>query len=392
MRRVPTFPSFALVLFVLSATGCPSDAPTAVEGEETATPVDTEGIVIENDEIAAELGKANQVLMDEGRIKQQQARFIELSQQYIQKTGRKLPPMRITNDQAALLQTLMSREGDVEIKGLLQEILDSHEKVGDLKDQIDALKGQLPTPTIAKRGDSHMKLAVEYLSKTHGVTEAEAKKLATRTLLTDQLAPGMEVWHFYADGVYASTVTQGTAKVSPYFLNMRAFQKMKTERDESVQLAAALEAEITVMEAQRDQLQRDLVVTREEKVVVEGERDELVDQVDDLVTADESAWFYVDTTRSLREKDVLAPVGIKLKEWRRDLFEQRIDLRERYSIRMEAADFGVKTIKKVALLPQGLWLEKKDWHLEVEEGAKAAVLHLDEPDKFKNEAFVVVLR
>jgi hypothetical protein len=356
------------------------------------TPQETVGIVIEDDEMAKALAQANQVQVDEGRIKQQQAAFLELSERYLMKTGRRLPAMRMTADQAALLQTLMSKEGDVEVKGLLQEIIHAREKAGELKDEIDKLKAQLPAPTIAKRGDSHLKLAADYLTRTHGVPEAEAKKLAARTLLTDQLAPGMEVWHFYADGVYASTVTQGTAKVSPYFLNMRAFQKMKTERDEAVQLAAALEAEITVLEAQRDQLQRDLSVTREEKAQVEEERDELTEQVDDLVTAEQSAWFYVDTTRSLREKDVLAPIGMKLKEWRRDLFEQRIDLREQRSIRMDAGDFGVKAIKKVALLPQGLWQEKRDWHLEVEEGARAAILHLDDPEKFKGEAFVVVLR
>lgn len=386
------------VLFAVSAavslfvSGCPSSDEQA-EGTSPAEPTpDLSGVVIENDELAASLGKANQIQVDEGKIKQQQARFLDLARRYEARTGKILPPMRLTSDQAALLETMMSKESDVEIKGMLQEILDSHKQIGSLKQEIDDLKGKLPTPTVAKRGDSHMKLAVDFLVASHGLDKKEAEKLAKRTLLTDQLAPGMEVWHFYADGVYASTVTQGKAKVSPYFLNVRAFQKLKTERDEALQLAASLEAEITVLEATRDQLTRELSVVKEEKAVVEDERDALSQENTELITLDESAWYYVDTRRSLREKDILAPIGMKLKDWRKDLFDTRIDLREKQEIRLFAEDFDVERVKKVALLPPGMWTEGRDWHLRIDEEGRNATLVLDDPERFRNEAFIVVLK
>lgn len=385
-RFLAPFALLSLALF----SACASESATE-ETPAEPTP-DLSGVVIEDDKLAGQLGAANQIQRDEGLIKQQQARFIDLARRYEAHTGKKLPPMRLTADQAAMLETLMSKEGDVELKGLLQEVLDSHKQIGALKQEIDEIKGRLPTPTVTKRGDTHLGLASQYLQNSHGLTKAEAEKLARRTLLTDQLAPGMEVWHFYADGVYASTVTQGTAKVSPYFLNVRAFQKLKGERDEALQLAASLEAEITVLEATREQLQKELVVVREEKVVVEGERDELHQENTELITLDESAWYYVDTRRSLREKDILAPIGMKLKDWRKDLFDTRIDLRSKQEIRLYAEDFGVGQIKKVALLPPGMWTEERDWHLVPDEDGRNATLHLDAPDRFKNEAFIVVLK
>ena len=65
-------PSLSLTLL----TGCET-APEGVEGgvEES----DLSGIVMEKDELAGDLGKAQSISGKEGEIKQQQAEFLELS-------------------------------------------------------------------------------------------------------------------------------------------------------------------------------------------------------------------------------------------------------------------------------------------------------------------------
>ncbi|MCO4772938.1 MAG: hypothetical protein KDA24_23095, partial [Deltaproteobacteria bacterium] len=300
--------------------------------------------------------------------------------------------VELTDGQANLLRTMLSSEQDVSLKGLLQSLLDTRDSIADLENQIDDLKEQLPTPDIVSRGDSHLGLAAEYLSKNHGLDAKEADRLARRSLLTDNLAPGMEVWHFYTDGVYATTVTQGTAKVSPYFLNVRAMRKLKTERDDAMALAASLEAEITVLEATRDQLRGDLSSLQARHQDLKVERDVLVEDKAELVQADETVYFYIDTKRSLRQKDVITPAGIRLKEWRPELFTEKLDLREYDSIEMFAADFGTKRIRGIKLLPEGMWKEGRDYQVSLSESGSKATLQLDAVDRFKNEAFVVVLK
>lgn len=378
-------PSLSLALL----TGCET-APEGVEGgvEES----DLSGIVMEKDELAGDLGKAQSISGKEGEIKQQQAEFLELSAAFEQRYGKRLDGIELSDGQTSLLKTMLSAEQDVSLKGLLQALVDTHDTIDELEAKIDELKDQLPTPDIVARGDAHLDLAADYLTKNHGLDAKEAGRLARRSLLTDNLAPGMEVWHFYTEGVYATTVTQGTAKVSPYFLNVRAMRKVKTERDEAMMLAASLEAEITVLEATRDQLRADLSTLTVQHEDLKVERDVLVEDKAVLVQADETVYFHIDTRRSLRQKDIITPTGIRLKDWRPELFTEKLDLREYDTIEVYATDFGVRKIRGVKLLPEGMWQEGRDYTVKLTDSGSKATLQLDAIDRFKNEAFVVVLK
>ncbi len=381
----------AFIASLLLVVACET-APEGVEGGGQKEGSDLSGIVMEKDGLADDLGKAQGIAGKEGAIKQQQAEFLELSQAFEERYGKKLEGIELTEGQASLLRTMLANEQDVSLKGLLQSLLDTRESITDLENEIDELKSQLPTPDIVSRGDSHLGLAAEYLTKNHGLDPKEADRLARRSLLTDNLAPGMEVWHFYTDGVYATTVTQGSAKVSPYFLNVRAVRKLKTERDEAMALAASLEAEITVLEATRDQLRADLSSLQVRHEDLKVERDILADDKAALVEQDESVWFYIDTRRSLRQKDIITPAGIRLKDWRPELFTEKLDLREYDSIEMYASDFGARRIRGIKLLPDGIWQEGRDFDVEITDSGSKATLTLSSVDRFKNEAFVVVLK
>ena len=377
----------AVVFGLLSLAAC-AEAP---DGADQESP-ELAGIILEDDPLAGQVDSANKIALTEGAIHQQQAQFIELNNAFMERTGRKLSGVQLTERQAEILKTMLDKEEDISLKGLLQQILDTRTAIDDLEGEIADLKTELPTPDVVSRGDTHMGLSTDYLMKTHGLSKEDAQRLARRSLLTNNMAPGMEVWHFYADGVYGTTVTQGTSRFSPFFLNMREKRKIRDQRDEALALAASLEAEIVVLETTRDQLRRDLTTVTRQRDDLQVERDDLWDEKEDLVTEDESTYFYVDTRRRLREKDVLAPVGMRLKEWRKDLFTQKLDLRKQQSLRVYAEDFKVRRIRKVILLPKSRFVEGRDFQVELNESKEVATIYLDKVSAFKGEAFVVVIK
>jgi hypothetical protein len=379
----------ALTLGLTAGLGGCESAP---EGANADINSEFASIVLEDDAMAAQLGDANTIALSEGSIHQEQAQYLELAAEFEARTGRKLTGVQLSEGQASLLSTMLAKEDDISLKGLLQQILDTRDNITDLEDEIDALKRELPTPVIVRRGDTHLGLAADYLVKNHGLSQAEAERLAHRSLLTNNLAPGHEVWHFYAEGVYGTTVTQGTARVSPFFLNIREKRQLRDQRDQALALAASLEAEITVLEATRDQLRDDLDRTIAQRDDFRYERDILQEDKDVLVEDDESVYFYVDTARHLREKDILAPGGMRLKDWRKDLFTQSLDLRRQSSLKVYAEDFGVRRLNRIILLPKDRFREKTDYKIEYDEGNKSATIYLDNIDRFKNDAFVVALR
>ncbi len=384
--------SIRLFLVALATALVMPACDSAPEGAGESGDGDLSSILLEDDELSGQLSSANQIAGDEARIKQEQARFLGLAEKFEAKTGRKLSGVSLNGEQAALLETMLAAEEDITLKTLLDDILDTRKGISELQDHIDELKAELPSPDTVERGDSHMRMATEFLTATHGLDAKEAEALARRSLLTENLAPGMEVWHFYADGVYGTTVTQGTARVSPYFLNVRSRRKLRQERDDALVLAASLEAEIVVLEATRDELRSDLRVLNQDFVVLKDERNDLRDQRNDLVTSDQSAWYYVDTRRKLREKDIIAPVGMRLKEWRKELFTERIDLRQQTKFMVYAEDFGVRRFRRILLLPRERFIEKVDYSVEYRDDGQVAVVRLENVDKFKNDAFVVALK
>ncbi|MEE2829108.1 MAG: hypothetical protein VX498_07965 [Myxococcota bacterium] len=378
---------FGLVVVMSALVGCQS----APEGADAESP-ELAGVILEEDALAGQVDSANQIARREGAIHQERAKFVELNKAFEERTGRKLTGVQLTDRQAEILQTMLAKEEDISLKGLLQQILDTKDHIEDLDAQIEDLKSELPTPDVVQRGDTHLGLASDYLMKNHGLSKEDAQRLARRSLLTNNMAPGMEVWHFYADGVYGTTVTQGTARVSPFFLNVREKRKLRRERDDALALAASLEAEIVVLEATRDELTRDLTDMTRKRDVLQVERDDLFVEREELVEADESVYFYVDTRKRLREKDVLPPVGMRVKEWRKDLFTQSIDLRRKKSLRVYAEDFGVRKFHRIQLLPKERYREKTDYQVKYDETKQVATIHLRNVERFKNDAFVVVLK
>ena len=112
------------------------------------------------------------------------------------------------------------------------------------------LKADLPRPDLAKPNDSHYGMAMRFLKKK-GVSDADAKKLVSRVAILEKLAPGFEVYHFYANGTYGTWVSQGKAKISPNDLMRQEREKVEGERDVAVAQNEKLQEEVLDLEGQK---------------------------------------------------------------------------------------------------------------------------------------------
>lgn len=385
--------SFRLTRALLGATwiglaavaGCGGGGDAGGTGEDGTT---------SGREVPATLGKqlaeANRISSIEGDIKQEQARFVELARQYEQKTGQKLQGIELSPDQQKMLQDMLQQEKDVSYSGLIQDILDRQKKIDDLEGQIDKLKGSLPKPLVVQKGETHYKIALRWLTEEKGLSKQDAEKLIKRAMLSDHLAQGHEVWNFYEDGVFASAVTQGSARISPYLLNLSYERKITSQRDDAVARADQLAAEMDVLTAQRDQLQSDIVRLEEQRAQLQVERDQYAQRTTELETFTASTRYYIDTKRNLKEAEILE--GQKLVNTRPELFDRSLDLRNENRIVVRASDHDLKKVSDATILPNQLFLKKRDYTVEVSSDKQRLTIDLANADKFTNASFVVLVK
>ena len=320
-----------------------------------------------------------------------QAEYIELRRQVEAATGEDLGGMELTEEQEARLRSILAADESSPQRGVIQALLDQQDQLDELERQIEDLRGRLPQPQIIQRGDSHLQLAMRWLQDEHGLSAEEAEDAAGRSLLTDRLLPGYEVWHFYSDGVYASAVTQGSARVSPYFLNLRAERAIESERDEAIGRADTLQAELLVLEETRDRLvaDLDLLQTRYDQletdhVEVSGERDTLLVEVS-------STRYGIDTRVDLLQSQTIGPGG-RLLDFDEDTFTATLDLREADTITIRAGDYGLRRVNRVQVRPRAQFLEGDHWRTEISEDGSTVRFLIVDPERFGGEQFLIMLQ
>lgn len=144
--------------------------------------------------------------------------------------------MGFGKEQLKLIQNLVETEKDLTYKGLLDQILDKNEQIEKISAEMTELKAKLPKPYLVAGGDTHYKVARDFLTKEKGLTTEAANKLLDETALIDELIPGFQVWLYFNDGVFGTFVTQGTARISPnrfkYVIRSQQLEKAKMEGKE----------------------------------------------------------------------------------------------------------------------------------------------------------------
>ncbi|WP_243286681.1 hypothetical protein [Geothrix terrae] len=298
--------------------------------------------------------------------------------------------LQLTDEQKKALEERIKNEKNSSYQALLQEVLDKDKEIKDLNSKIAKLKADLPKPDVARPNDSHYGMAMRFLKKK-GVPEAEAKKLVSRVAIMEKLAPGFEVYHFYANGTYGTWVSQGKAKITPNDLMRQEREKIEGERDEAVAQNEKLQEEVTDLETQKQKITEEINTLQTERANLIEERTKLqADNTAQLAKLN-SLHYVIGNRDTLKAEGVIEiPVFAKDragKNWRDEVFTQSLDLRSGKTITIKASEVGLKKIGKVNVVP-GSYLKDEHYKLTISPDKQTATVELITVSRFKNDKVV----
>jgi len=295
----------------------------------------------------------------------------------------------LTGDQRDVLNELLSKEQDVSYKALLQKMISDRDSIKDLQQKVLQLEQRLPDSfVVAKKGDRHSDLAMNYLKNDAHLEENKAKDLLAKVDRTDELVPGNHVWFFYDPNqdTFRTYVTQGEAGQTPLAVR-RAKQRqliaerdtLKTERDTEHTAREAAETEVASLETRKQQLESDINLLQQNKADLESNVDRLSK---DLAFRQNSLFYHAEAERSLKDKGVLSGVLAHVKDVKGVQYDEALDLRQATSINLSPSLFGLEKINAVRLLPS-FYQEGRDYSVTMSEETGSAQLMILDPDLFR---------
>ncbi len=333
---------------------------------------------------------ANQVQGMEEEKKGKEDEIFTLVDEYKEKTGEQtigINPLDLSDEGRAMLEQRIRDEKDVSQKALLEEILDKTNEIRELKEKITEIEKMLPMPHIVTSGENHYQVAMDFLLNEKKIEKKKAMELVERTALFDTLVPGFKVWNFYTGEDYGSSVTQGTAAISPNTLIRHAKKKLVDARDEAVSERDKLSEDIKVLEEKKEQIIEQVDTLTHEKTNLISKVSELNEQVNSL-------FYLMDSQRSLKKKGILKGgflKSTKLKDVSPEHFTATLDLRLDNQIIISAAEMGIRKIKKVIVFPK-FYRVGTDFKVEIAHDKKSAQLTILDTEKFKNERVVISVK
>ena len=334
---------------------------------------------------AAEADKAGQQLAQAGGEQQK-----KLAQAGVNDVKPNAETLLLTDDQKKALEERIRNEKNSSYQALLQEVLDKDKEIKDLNGKLAKLRADLPKPDLAKPNDSHYGMALRFLKKK-GVSDDNAKKLVSRVAILDKLAPGFEVYHFYANGTYGTWVAQGKAKISPSDLMRQEREKIEGERDTAVAQSDKLQVEVLDLESQKKKIEEEIAGLRSERTNLLEERTKLQADNAGQLSKLNSLHYVVGTRDDLKASGVIEiPVFAKDragKNWRDEVFTQSLDLRSGKTIVIKAGELGLKRIGKVSVVP-GSYLKDEHYRLTISEDKQSATVELITVSRFRNDKVV----
>lgn len=298
-----------------------------------------------------------------GRIQQFNSRMEYLGRKPVSFSQVFLQGLSAEEEQA--LDELVRQEKDPSYRGILSQVVEDMKKIRDLQNQVSQLETLLPGDGVeVKPGDTHMKLAIQYLEKEKGVPESRARELIARlNILETGMDKGMKV-HFYYDPAkdfFGTWVAQGDAKRSPLALVRAREMKLIQEREAAVAKATNLEDEKAILEEMRDNLQKEIEALESKKAQLEStvsqlELDKSKAEENYRITSaklsehQNSVWYDADLEDRLRARGVLRTVN-KVENIGEVKFANNIDLTKTKSITLKPSQFGIDHIRDVRVVP-----------------------------------------
>ena len=303
----------------------------------------------------------------------------------------------LTGDQRDVLNELLTQEQDVSYKALLQKMIADRDSIKGLQQKVLQLEQRLPdTFVVAKKGDRHSDLAMNYLKTEAQIDENKAKDLLSKVDRTDELVPGNHVWFFYDKNqdTFRTYVTQGEAGQTPLAVR-RAKQRQliaerdtyKTERDQEHVARQAAETEVASLETRKQQLESDISLLQQNKADLESNVDRLSK---DLAFRQNSLFYHAEAEKSLQDKGVLSGVLARVKDVKGVQYDEALDLRQATSINLDPSLFGLEKINGVRLLPS-IYQEGRDYSVSMSEENGTAQLMILDPDLFRGREVLLAV-
>jgi hypothetical protein len=326
----------------------------------------------------------------ESGVKEKEDEIFSLMDEYKEKTGEDslgVNALNLNENEKQILQQRIKDEKDVSLKSLLKEILEKNNEIRELKGKIAEIEALLPKPHIVQKGENHYQVAMDFLLNEKKVEKKRAMELVERTALFDELVPGFKVWNFYTGDAYGSSVTQGTANISPNTLIRRAKKRLVDARDEAISQRDQLAEDISSLEGKRKELINHLDSLSREK-------DSLINKVSELNVSVNSLFYLLDSQGNLKENGILKGGFLrstKLRDVSPELFNLSLDLRTQNQVIIMSNELGLRKIKTVILYPK-FYKKGTDYDLEIAHDKKSAALTFLDTNKFKNERVVIAVK
>jgi len=358
----------------------------------------------ESSKVSNEMDTARKIAKLEQDINGRQEQMNQLLQKYMQEGGKDVGALvgqTLTPEQKAVLEQKLKKEEGIGYRDLISDILKREKEVEDLKVQVQDLEKKLPSAVVVKRGDKHLDIAMNYLTKEKGLDAATAKKLALQTNLMDELVPGFKVWNFYDNGTFGTFVTQGDASVSPYRVIQKAKQELVTAKDQAISQRDQLSKEKTTLleqvsdlERRRDQLNQDVAMLQAERADLMKKMQEVQDLSEDLKARLNSIFYKVGERQSIVKSGLVQDPWYgqpRIAKFDEANFPQHLDLRSGDAIVFTSQDAGVAAITKIKIAPGTAFKIDKDYNWSISPDGKTGTIKILNKDKFKAERTMVIL-
>ena len=354
--------------------------------------------------VNSQMATAQKIANLEQKIDANQQEVNTLLKQYVQSGGQDLGAVMgqgLTPEQTQLLEAKLKSEEGIGYLDLVSDILSKQKNIEDLRVRIQDLEKTLPSPEDVQKGQRHFDLAMAYLTKEKGLDPAAAKALVMKVNLVDDLVPGFKVWNFYDEGVYGTFVTQGDAKVSPYYVTEKAKQNLidqknaaVAQRDELAKAKADLTQQVADLSSKRDQLNQEVSMLQAEREDLTKKVSDLQSQRDDFEARNNSVFYRIGWRKNLENEGMVRDPWYArptLAKFSPADYPQHLDLRSSDTLVFSAQQAGVAKITKVGLAPGSLYKEGNDYAVTVAaDGSKASLRFLNK-DKFRAGRSIMIL-
>lgn len=310
-------------------------------------------------------------------------------------------------EEVETLNQMLANEQDVSYKGLVTEIVESHNQIRALQDRVRQVQQELPAPYTVQVGDTHSGVSINYLMENHGLSRQEAGNVVEKTALVEELYVGFQIWMLYKDGMFGTYVTQGTAPVSPGRAQQQAKQRIarkidvitgerdyaRVQADSLQELHDTLQERIVFLRNEENRLQMDIAslqASRDEAMV----RVEMSEQQRKaLETQLNSIYYEVDTLDGWKRKKVIAdPLfgSPRVRSLATVQFSQSQDLRENNMVMFDSRSFPeLRQIKRIDVFPRS-FKEGEEYVVSVE--GDRAYFKILKPDAFAGQKVIFALR